>query len=76
MDAEALVMLKDHLQVEPHKRKPASHSSITSFLSQVPFFQDVLRAEGFSNSSQYIDLLSYYLKYSQHSRGEELTGKF
>lgn len=36
----------------------------------------MLESEGFSNSSQYIDILSYYLKYAQYPQGEELTKKF
>ena len=36
----------------------------------------MLKAEGFSNRSQYVDLLSYYLKYSSYKSGDELTEVF
>jgi hypothetical protein len=36
----------------------------------------MLKAEGFSNRSQYVDLLSYYLKYSSYKSGDELTELF
>lgn len=62
--------------MEPHKRKPANQAFITHFLSSLDFFKGMLGSIDFSNGPQYIDIISYYLKYGEYKQGEILTEKF